>query len=166
MNLAFPSREDVSTEPGAPRLGLLDARLLGLSEPELKIRAREFSGSSSTPFSSRSYCYPFALVAFHDAAVGVDVEQVAHCSAEFADLICAPDERSQADEAADWDRYLTSLWSSKEALAKGLGDALQYEPARLFTPKGWRGRSIDGWRAEELFIETDVVAWVCWRHSR
>jgi hypothetical protein len=110
---------------------------------------------------SRAYAFPYGLLAHHDTAVGVDVERVAPCDVVFAASICTPDELStiRVRDAAG----VTSLWSSKEALAKALGDARLYDPRRLTSPLGWRHGASGPWRARPLTVAPGYRAWVCWR---
>jgi phosphopantetheinyl transferase len=148
---------------GAPRMRLLDASALHLDEADLRRAARELSASTQADYLSRSYSYPYALVAWHDHPVGIDIERIGPSDAGFADLICTREERLEAARVSDLDRFLTSLWSSKEALAKGLGDALRYEPARLESPSRWSFRQAGAWRCSEISVDPDHVAWVCWK---
>jgi phosphopantetheinyl transferase (holo-ACP synthase) len=65
--------------------------------------------------------------------------------------------------SADPRASATSVWSSKEALAKALGTPLQMDPARLTGPTAWPGASRGSWRATFLDVpslEDDAVAWV------
>jgi hypothetical protein len=119
---------------------------------ELKTRARSLGGDS------RSYCPPFALVAWHDGPVGVDIERIVDCDARFAESITTPDER-----VPDTDREIISLWSGKEALAKALGDAVDYDPRRLEAPGGWRNGVSGAWHASALPLPDGYCGWVCWR---
>lgn len=152
----------------APELCLIDARAEQLDARELRARAREAAAAAAARgarFSSRSYCYPLALVAWHEAPVGIDVERVVECDRAFADSIRTPAERALATEPPleEWDRHFTSLWCAKEALAKALGDARAYDPHRLDAPSAWpEGRS-GSWRARALELDGDHVAWLCWQ---
>jgi phosphopantetheinyl transferase len=119
---------------------------------ELKTWARSLGGDS------RSYCPPYALVAWHDGPVGVDIERVVGCDARFAESITTPDER-----VPDSDREIISLWSGKEALAKALGDAVDYDPRRLEAPGGWRNGVNGAWSASALPLPDGYCGWVCWR---
>jgi phosphopantetheinyl transferase len=112
---------------------------------------------------SRSYSYPYAAVAWHDGPVGIDIERVEECDAEFAASICTPAERRAWAGAADVDGFFASVWCSKEALAKALGDALRYDPRRLETPIRWRHGTAGPWRARQLELAPRHVAWLCWR---
>jgi len=145
-----------------PAVTLLDARTRGLDLPGLREWARSASRESGDPHASRSYRYPYALVATHTRRVGVDLERIEYCDTAFAELICTREERSDPACRADPDRYLTSVWSSKEALSKALGDARRYEPARLESPRQWPRRSAGCWRAMELGAPPGFVAWLCW----
>jgi phosphopantetheinyl transferase len=150
----------------APAVRLIDARTADAPDEEaLRELARKACAEDPAPFTSRSYSFPFALVATHGAAVGVDIERVEPCDAAFADSIRTPAELSSAGPslAEDHDRYFTSLWSSKEALSKALGDALAYDPRRLEGPGAWpEGRS-GPWRAMPLEVPDGYVAWLCWK---
>ena len=151
-----------------PRVILLDASSLPKSashagqDAALRTRARYLSGGAGSPHCSRSYRAPLALLAFHDAPVGVDVERVSRCDDAFAESIQTPAERSAALPPAR-DRFLSSLWSSKEALSKALGDPLAYDPRRLEGPGAWPAGRSGPWRAASLELGGDYVAWVCWR---
>jgi hypothetical protein len=140
---------------------LLDARVAGLDEPGLRAwaRAENVQPGSGRCAVSRSYSYPYALVAWHDDAVGVDIERIEACDAAFADSICTPRER--AELAADG--CLTALWCSKEALSKALGDALEYDPRRLDSPMLWPGGRAGPWRAAPVAAPAGHTAWLCWR---
>jgi 4'-phosphopantetheinyl transferase superfamily len=148
-----------------PQVRLLDARVPGLDAEGLRSWARGLTTPTGAPCVTRSYCYPFALVGWHDEPIGIDIEKISPCDGAFAELVCTPDERSDADLTTDRDRYLTSLWSSKEALSKALGDPLRYEPSRLESPARWRGRRSGPWRAAQLIVAPDHVAWLCWRST-
>jgi hypothetical protein len=136
----------------APSVQLIDARAIEVPDEEaLREYARRLSADAGAPSASRSYCFPFALIASHTAAVGVDIERVERCDRAFADSI-----RTPAELAAGWpregdpDRFFTSLWSSKEALSKG--------------PGSWPDGSSGPWRASSLDVgEGGHVAWLCWR---
>jgi 4'-phosphopantetheinyl transferase superfamily len=145
---------------------LIDARAAGArDEASLRELARTGSTEAGAPFTSRSYHFPFALVAAHSAAVGVDIERVEPCDAAFADSIRTPAELSAGPPREDHDRYFTSLWSSKEALAKALGDALAYDPRRLEGPGAWPDGRSGPWSARALELGPEHVGWVCWRRD-
>ena len=114
---------------GAQVVALIDASAEGIDETALRARARELGVAVGAGAVSRSYCHPYAVVGWHTEPIGVDVERVVTCPEEFGPSISTPVEEA----AAQWttDRDVVSLWSSKEALAKALGDALHYDPRRL-----------------------------------
>lgn len=144
-----------------PLIRLLDATPGSRGEADLRRQARDAVGDAVC--SSRSYRYPFALVARHDAAVGVDIERLMPFDEAFADYICTPRERERVPHVSDPAEYLTSLWAGKEALAKALGDALAYEPSRLEAPELWPDGAAGRWRAERVAVPDGHVAWACWR---
>ncbi len=148
---------------GRPEVWLLDARAADVDADGLRAWARAQTAPCGAAYVTRSYRHPYALVAWHDEPVGVDVERIAPCDGAFADLVCTPSERAGAARAADADAHLTALWSSKEALAKALGDALLYDPHRLESPLGWPGLRSGPWRAAPLAVAPGHVGWVTWR---
>jgi phosphopantetheinyl transferase len=145
----------------APRVELLHAGDHAIDEAALKARTREWAAARPAGGVSRSYCFPYALVAWHGDRVGVDIERIAACDERFARSICTPAET----ELAPWrsDEEIVSLWSGKEALAKALGDALRYDPRRLDSPTGWAGGASGPWRARRVPVPGGYCAWVCWR---
>ncbi len=177
----------MSGEPGSEGLGiqLLDARTLGFAdEAALREHARRVCSQTGANHTCRSYSYPLALIATHTNRVGCDIERVAPCDEAFADSIRTPAEQAaaaacrdggdldpmgkdvnptgEATAAAELDRRITSLWSSKEALAKALGDALDYDPRRLEGPGSWPDGRSGPWRAQEIELPDGYVGWVCW----
>jgi hypothetical protein len=146
-----------------PVLRWLDARGPGVDPRELRDWAREISDAAGAAHSSRSYSYPYALIAVHGAPVGVDVERIGPYDAAFAKSICTPSEDPEPAAGVSREHYLTSLWASKEALAKALGDAVAYDPRRLESPVSWSEGRAGRWRARELLVGRQRVAWLCWR---
>jgi len=146
-----------------PEVRLLDARSAGVDESGLRAWARAQTASSDARFVTRSYRYPYALIAWHDGPVGIDIERVERCDAAFVESICTPAERSEWLAGGDPDATAISLWCSKEALAKALGDALAYDPRRLESPLGWPAGRSGPWRAECLPTPPGHVGWLCWR---
>jgi phosphopantetheinyl transferase len=145
----------------APRLWLLDAREEGLGEPGLRALARERSAGAA--HASRSYRFPYAVIASHRQSVGVDIERIERQDRAFAESICTPSERERLDGIDDLGRFASSLWCSKEALSKALGDPLAYDPRRLESPMWWPSGESGPWRARELELVPDHVVWLCWR---
>jgi hypothetical protein len=148
---------------GAPEVRLLDARARGCDERGLRDWARARTDACGSPHVVRSYRYPYALVAWHSEPIGVDIERIEPCDAAFADLICTTRERADALLQSEPDAYLTSLWCSKEALSKALGDALRYDPGRLDSPMRWPELRSGPWRAASLRTIPGHTAWLCWR---
>ncbi len=110
---------------------------------------------------SRSYSAPYAMVTWHHRPVGIDIERVQPLTQEFLASVSTAEERDSMSGADA--RLLTSFWSSKEALAKGLGDALSYDPRRLTSPLLWPEGICGAWRARELSPVPGFVAWLCWK---
>jgi phosphopantetheinyl transferase len=142
---------------------LLDAAAERLDEPALRARARAVAEATGAPHTSRSYRYPYALVAWHTTQVGVDIERIEPFDAEFLASISTPAERNIAPDEADPPAFVSSLWCSKEALAKALGDALAYDPRRLDSPMFWPDGQAGGWRASALPVPAGHNGWLCWR---
>jgi hypothetical protein len=152
-------------ERHTPQVHLIDARLAGLDEEGLRAASREQAARSGAAFTSRSYRFPLALIACHEAPVGVDIERIEPCDEAFGDSISTPAERAARPQRLERDRFFISLWSSKEALSKALGDALAYDPRRLEGPGSWpQGRS-GSWRAAALEVGPGHLAWLCWRST-
>lgn len=146
-----------------PRIVLLDARERSLDEDALREHARAVCARAQTAFASRSYRFPFAAIALHDAPVGVDIERAGPHDDVFAESIGTPAERAAGLPAEDRDRHIASLWCSKEALSKALGDPLAYDPRRLEAPLAWPDGESGRWRAAEIDAPAGHVAWVCWQ---
>jgi hypothetical protein len=142
---------------------VLDARTLDVDAPGLRAAARALTARAGIAHATRSYRFPYALVAWHSQPVGIDIEREEPFDAVFMDSICTPSERFHPRSLGNPDRFLASLWSSKEALAKGLGDAVHYDPRRLESPIRWPDGRAGGWRAEQLEIAPGHAAWLCWR---
>jgi hypothetical protein len=134
-------------------------------EAELRAAARSHSAPQDAVHVSRSYRAPYALVAWHSAAVGADIERVGLTDRRFGESICAPEEIGRFGRLLDDDAFVTSLWSSKEALAKALGDAVAYDPRRLESPLGWSNGVSGRWRARELSPAPGHVGWLVWSQS-
>lgn len=150
---------------GGPEVWLLDAVRAGLDEPGLREWTRAETVSCGALHSSRSYRFPYALAARHVDPVGIDIERVEPCDRAFLASISTPLERAGALDATDLDEYATSLWCSKEALSKALGDAMLYDPRRLCSPLHWPGGRAGRWRASTVPAPPGHTAWLCWRSS-
>ncbi len=153
----------IETPAGGPQVRLLDARGADLDEAGLREWARTLGDAQGAPYVTRSYRHPYALVAWHGARVGVDIERIEPFDAAFAASICTPAERLDWAGREDRDARLASLWSGKEALAKALGDALSYDPRRLEAPLLWPAGRTGPWRSARLAMPAGHVAWLCWQ---
>jgi hypothetical protein len=161
-----PEPTTLTVSPGAPQVRLLDARGSELDEPGLRAWARaESAAAVGASHASRSYRYPYALVAWHAEQVGIDIERIQPFDQGFMKSICTPSERRMCGEDAHSDEFLSSLWSSKEALAKALGDARAYDPRRLDSPMFWPDGRAGPWRAAALGLPAGHSGWLCWRST-
>lgn len=151
------------TPVGAPEVHLLQARAPEHDEAWLRAGARALGAASGRQFVSRSYRFPWAAVACHSAEVGVDIERVEQFDPVFLESILTPQERAQPVPGEGAAEFLYSVWSSKEALAKALGDALDYDPRRLEAPAFWPGGRAGVWRAAPLTTPVGHTGWLCWR---
>lgn len=150
----------------APLVRLLDARATGVDAPGLRAWARTVGAGLGRSTVTRSYRFPYALVAAHDGPVGVDLERLEQVGRGFAASIATPEERAAleagevgSDEAA----WAIALWAGKEALAKALGDAVAYDPRRLPSPVLWPELRAGAWRAARIPVPPGFVGWLCWR---
>lgn len=150
----------------APVVRLLDARATGVDAPGLRAWARTVGAGLGRSDVTRSYRFPYGLVAAHDGPVGVDLERLEPVGRAFAASIATPEERAalEAGEAGcDVAAWAIALWAGKEALAKALGDAVAYDPRRLPSPVRWPDLRAGAWRAARIPVPEGFVAWLCWR---
>lgn len=149
---------------GGPRVELLDASRARLDPEGLRdwARTRAAAGCGGEHVA-RAYRYPLALVGWHTDRLGLDVERVDPYDQPFAESICTPWERSVLLPVCA--EGLASLWCSKEALSKALGDAIGYDPRRLPSPLCWPGGESGTWRAVAIEAPAGYVAWACWRSA-
>jgi phosphopantetheinyl transferase len=149
---------------GVPCVVLLNAVAAELDMDGLRTWARSLCNVEDR-FNVRSYRFPYALVAWHSAPVGIDIERHDTYPTGFAASVCTPDELTRYRNAAPDHDELTALWCGKEALAKALGDAGRYDPRRLDSPLHWPDGEAGPWRATALSAPIGHVAWLCWRPS-
>jgi phosphopantetheinyl transferase len=145
-----------------PAYELLSLPRGNADQAELRAQARAHPRARLAAHASRSYSGALALVAWHTAAVGVDLERVRPIERAFAESICSPAERQRFGEQLDDHAFVTSLWSGKEALAKALGQPLAYDPRRLESPLGWVGGAAGRWHARQLEPAPGHLAWLVW----
>ncbi|HYB27319.1 MAG TPA: 4'-phosphopantetheinyl transferase superfamily protein [Solirubrobacteraceae bacterium] len=165
MNLMVATAGLIRLELGVdgPETWLLDARAADLDEIALRRWARSQRRPDAETRVTRSYAYPYALVAWHTGPVGIDIERVQECDAAFLESISTPSERRIGlADGLDPDAHTISLWSAKEALSKALGDAVAYDPRRLESPLRWPHGRCGPWRAAALPAPAGHVAWLCW----
>lgn len=148
---------------GQPEVALLDARQDGLDEAGLRQLARSLAARNNASYNSRSYRYPFALAAWHETPVGVDLEQVQDFDPLFASSVCTEAELTRLGGVRDRSAFLTSVWAGKEALSKALGDPLSYLPQRLDSPEVWQSSAAGRWQARRIAAPPGYLGWVCWR---
>ncbi|HET9094156.1 MAG TPA: 4'-phosphopantetheinyl transferase superfamily protein [Solirubrobacteraceae bacterium] len=145
-----------------PTWELLTLPAGGADPAALRRLARGHRQASQAPHASRSYCGPVGLLAWSERPVGVDLERMGSADRSLGESICTPGELRRYAERLDDPAFVTSLWSSKEALAKALGDAVDYDPRRLESPLGWPGGTAGPWRGEGFAPIPDHVAWLVW----
>ena len=149
-----------------PPYALLQLTDAAVAEAELRALAQAHPAARRAAHVSRSYRTPFALIAWHAAPVGADIERIGPTERGFAESICSPAEVELFTELLDDDVFVTSLWASKEALAKALGDAVAYDPRRLESPLGWSDGASGHWRAWEFVPAPEHLAWIVWSDER
>lgn len=121
---------------------------------------------------SRSYSGNVALVAGWNQRVGIDIELTdlareaswSFTNERFRSSMLTSEERSRiaSEEVPGPTLSATSVWSSKEAVAKALGTPRQFDPARLTGAAVWIDARRGRWRAAYLDLTPlglDAVAW-------
>jgi phosphopantetheinyl transferase (holo-ACP synthase) len=154
-----------------PAVSLLDAVALELDETGLRQEARLAARSVPGRTTSRSYRYPWALVANWAGPVGVDIERVDPSLDErFALSIASYRERDALVQDPPTPADVASLWSVKEAIAKALGSPVQRDPRTIEAPALWRPAVSmgviqtlgHGWSAGAVSVPEGYVGWVAW----
>ena len=114
------------------------------------------------PFASKSHSRGLTVVLQSNHPCGVDLESLdseiepwLFADQRFQDFVLAPGEAQaiKASKYAEHGFLATVVWSSKEALAKALGDARKYSPSRLRSPISWESEPVQNWEAEFIEIE-------------
>lgn len=147
----------ISPSPGGPRVVVLDAREQMLDPHGLRRLARRITAATGAKYASRAYRFPYALLAWHDHPVGIDIERDDPLDSALAEVIATPAERALPSPP-----NLAALWCAKEALTKALGDPLRYDPARIDSPLRWTNGRSGPWRAIPLNIVAGHHTWMCW----
>ena len=124
-------------------------------------------------FWSRSYSGRVALIAGSNQRVGVDVELTDLAREDswsltnewFRSSMLTSEERVRiaSDSTPGTTLSATSVWSSKEAVAKALGTPRQFDPTRLTGAAVWKDARRGRWRAAYLDLTPlglDAVAWM------
>ncbi|MAT60759.1 MAG: hypothetical protein CMH41_03735 [Micrococcales bacterium] len=154
-----------------PKVYLVSADVTKLNSDQLRAATRiackekGAMGGSREHQTSRSYRFPFALFAVHSDSVGIDIEFVDPYDPVFAESICTPAEWSKSQTRPETSLEVADVWSSKEALAKALGDAVKYDPRRLpslaLTPDSATG----AWHTARIDVPFGYTGWVVWKHE-
>jgi phosphopantetheinyl transferase len=144
-----------------PQVYLFDATNTELTEAELRSQVRALCSAGHQGYSSRSYRFPLSVAALHDTPVGIDMERISAWQRRTVESVLTPQERSRHPKLSD--EEASAIWSSKEALAKSLGQPVNYDPRRLNAPISWpEGRS-GQWQASSLAVPHGHVGWLCWQ---
>lgn len=154
-------RQTLLAQPVSPLVYLLEEEGGERREADLRAGARALCAGAGARCSSRSYRFPFAVVALSDTPVGVDIERVTAWNPAQLRSILTPTEGQRRPPPDN--RWATALWSSKEALAKGLGQPLGYDPRRLESPVTWQQGQAGRWSARSLEAPPGHVVWLCWQ---
>ena len=157
-------------------IGPLSATLLRESS---QLSNRSLLKPQSPAFMSRTHCGAYTLEVRASAPCGVDMEFLFEKgegwnieSATLQSTILAPGELDALD-LSQFSRHpdlATVVWTSKEALAKALGDAMEYDPTRLLSPAAWNDQPPVGWHADYLEVQVSsdrkLAIWVVLRTSQ
>jgi hypothetical protein len=131
---------------------------LSTQERPTKAAPRNISGVSNYSDSrGRSYSGGIKAEISGTRRCSVDIELISDTdepwnfeSNDFRETILAPGEYELIRDswAYGHPQLATLVWSSKEALSKGLGDALSYDPRALMSPLAWGQDDDVNWLAE------------------
>ena len=107
-------------------------------------------------FFSRSYCANFSITVTNSKRCGIDMESISGTQPDwninnplFQDSMLAPGELERIKQSSYWEQpnLEQNIWSSKEALAKALGEAKNYQPNKIYSPLTWKTNPTIGWNA-------------------
>ena len=154
-----------------PKVYLVSADVTRINSDQLRAATRiacKEKGAmarSHEHHNSRSYRFPFALFAVHSDSVGIDIEHVDPYDPVFAESICTPAEWSTSQTRPETALEVADVWSSKEALAKALGDAVKYDPRRLLSLALTSDAAAGPWHAARIDVPFGYTGWVVWKHE-
>ena len=121
---------------------------------------------------SRSYSGRFAIEVLSNQRCGIDLEIAKEADFDwsvnselFEIAMLAPGEKDlimSSRFSSDKDLE-TLIWVSKEALAKALGDATQYEPSKIYSPICWDDMQPNNWQAIHVdFVTKESERLIVW----
>lgn len=148
-----------------PRVAVVE----GWSKARVRDLSQHMAKRIGASHISRTYSGDMAAVAVGRSRVGIDVELLGAIAEQrwtspqaFATTILCPHERAGFEILPPRRRFsMSSLWASKESLAKALGDARAYEPSRLETPG--LGALMSGWVCEYVEVrDTGGAHYALW----
>ncbi len=122
--------------------------------------------------TSRSYSGRYVVETFSQSRCGIDLETLKPAEANwsihsplFELAMLAPGEKEliEASDFCQHENLPTVIWASKEALAKALGDAKNYEPTQLRSPITWAAEPSPNWSAQHReFLTEDGQRLILW----
>ena len=152
------------------------------NSPVVSLRHKADNARSAEPITintkelfshtSRSYSGRYVAEVFARSRCGIDLETLKPAETNwsidsplFEMAMLAPGEKQLIKESVlcDHENLPTLIWASKEALAKALGDAKNYEPTRLLSPITWALEPKPNWSAEhQEFLTHDEKRLIVW----
>mgnify|MGYP000246338021 CR=1 FL=1 len=127
-------------------------------------------------FFSRSYWADYSITVSNSQRCGIDMESSSSAQLNwsinnpiFQDSMLAPGELDRIKKSKYWKlpNLERNIWSSKEALAKALGEAKNYQPNKLYSPILWETNPAMGWHASfrEFTVEgcVPLLVWLVLR---
>ena len=131
---------------------LLKQNILG----KLKSNLGPPTDAAAETFVSRSYCADYSIQVSSSRRCGIDMETKSIAQPDwkidnplFQAAMLAPGELERIEKSEYWElpNLEQNIWSSKEALAKALGEAKNYQPNKIYSPITWERNPVFGWRA-------------------